>query len=53
MRVLAVIEPDAAEREARARSAAATLAKLRVAWTPDLVTEAPDAPADEGSLAGR
>ncbi len=43
MRVLAALEPDPAEQEALARSAAATLTKLRVEWSPDLLSLPPAA----------
>jgi hypothetical protein len=52
MRVLAAVEPDADEREILARSAHEILTKLKVVWTPDLLSAPPGSGAEAAVQSG-
>jgi class 3 adenylate cyclase/tetratricopeptide (TPR) repeat protein len=52
MRVLAAVETDPREQELLARSAAQIFAKLKVAWTPDLLRGPTGGPAEGASRPG-
>ncbi len=52
MRVLAAVEIDPREQELLARSASQIFAKLKVVWTPDLLTAPTGGPADAAARPG-